>query len=101
MKRRILSLVLGALALTAASAASARVAVSISVNPYGYGTYAPRLFISRIRTTPPHPLFITAVDIGATVASATREAIVIMVTIAIVVTTVTAATSVATNDRRG
>jgi len=41
------------------------------------------------------------VDIGATVASATREAIVIMVTIAIVVTTVTAATSMATNDRRG
>jgi len=41
MKLRILPLVLGALALTAASAASARVVVSIGVNPYGYGAYAP------------------------------------------------------------
>jgi hypothetical protein len=40
MKRGIVLLVFGALALTAASAASARVHVSINVNPFGY-EYAP------------------------------------------------------------
>jgi hypothetical protein len=41
MKQGILSLVIGAVALTAASAASARVNVSIGINPFGYGVYAP------------------------------------------------------------
>jgi hypothetical protein len=39
MKRKILSLVFGALALTAASVASARVNVDIGINPFGYGAY--------------------------------------------------------------
>ena len=41
MNQKILLLVFGALALTAASAVGAKVAVSIGINPYGYGTYAP------------------------------------------------------------
>src|ERR1017187_5579917 len=41
MKKEILSLVFGALALTAASAASARVSVSIGINPFGFGAYPP------------------------------------------------------------
>ena len=39
MKQGILSLVFGALALTAASAASARVSVNIGINPFGFGAY--------------------------------------------------------------
>lgn len=39
MKQGILSLVFGALAITAASAASARVSVNIGINPFG--AYAP------------------------------------------------------------
>jgi hypothetical protein len=41
MKQGILSLVFGALAITAASPASARVNVNIGINPFGYGGYAP------------------------------------------------------------
>jgi hypothetical protein len=41
MKRTILSIALGALALTAASVASARVHVSVAVSPFGYGGYYP------------------------------------------------------------
>ena len=41
MKQGILSLVFGALALTAAFAASARVSVNVGINPYGYGAYPP------------------------------------------------------------
>jgi hypothetical protein len=41
MKQGILSLVFGALAITAASTASARVNVNIGINPFGYGAYAP------------------------------------------------------------
>jgi hypothetical protein len=41
MKHGILSVVFGALALTAASAASARVNISVDINPFGYGGYAP------------------------------------------------------------
>jgi len=41
MKRRILALILGTIALTAASAASARVNVDIGINPFGYGSAPP------------------------------------------------------------
>jgi len=41
MKKEILSLVFGALALTAASAASARVDVVVGINPFGFGAYPP------------------------------------------------------------
>jgi hypothetical protein len=41
MKQGILSLVFGALAITAASAASARVSVNVGINPFGYGAYPP------------------------------------------------------------
>ena len=40
MKKAILTLALGSLALMAASTASARLNVSVGINPFGYG-YAP------------------------------------------------------------
>jgi hypothetical protein len=44
MKRGIVLLVLGALALTAASAASARVHVNVNVNPFGYEYAQPVIY---------------------------------------------------------
>jgi hypothetical protein len=41
MNKGMLSLVIGAFALTAASAASAHVDVSVGINPFGFGYFAP------------------------------------------------------------
>lgn len=44
MKKEIVALVFGALALTAASGASARVNVEIGINPFGFGVAPPVVY---------------------------------------------------------
>jgi hypothetical protein len=73
MKQGILSLVIGAVALTAASAASARVNVSIGINPFGYGVYAPPVVYQPAPYYAAPQWSILAEDLGVVIAGGARE----------------------------